>query len=148
MGYNMQNLESKFRIKSENKVKALEAIKALMEPETLKTNGNGGSWSGGEKTEVWYSWVTTKDVLEAKTVEDAIQCWGWESETDEESGDIVDCYFPESKIGQEEIMFRAIAPYVEEGSYFHMLGEDGAQWRWYFDGKDVEEQTPAKISWK
>jgi hypothetical protein len=148
MGYYMQNLESKFKIKSENKAGALKAIQALMEPETLESNGRGGGFGKEGKTETWYSWVTTKEVLEADTVEKAIECWGWETETDEESGDVIDCYFPENKMGQEDIMFTAIAPFVEEGSYFVMLGEEGSQWRWYFTEGGFEEQSPKETVWE
>jgi hypothetical protein len=148
MGYYMQNLDGKFLMKAENKAGALEAMKAMMEPKTLEANGRGGSFGPNGKTETWYSWVTTKEVLAAKTVEEAIEQWGWETVTDEESGDITEMYFPENKIGQEELMFQAIAPFVEKGSFFHMLGEDGSQWRWYFNGESLEDQYPKKVEWE
>lgn len=34
----------------------------------------------------------------------------------------------------------------EPGSYIEMRGEDGALWRWVFDGKTCKEIT-AKITW-
>ena len=36
-------------------------------------------------------------------------------------------------------VLRIIAPFVEAGSYIDMSGEDGAAWRWYFDGKRMSE---------
>ena len=147
MGYYMSMVERSFKIKAEDKGKALEAIKAMFEPERLNKEGNGGSWGGGAKTETWYSWVDTKASLACKTLEDAIKEWGWELIVDEESGDVVDISYEENKIGQESLMFTAIAPYVEEGSFLHMNGEDGSQWRWYFEDGNMVEQTAAKIVW-
>jgi hypothetical protein len=148
MGYYISNINSEFKMKAENKEKALAAIKKLFDPETINANARGGRWGDGEKQASWYSWVDTEKSLACETVEDAIGEWGWETRTDEETGDIIDMYFPENKMGQEEYLFQAIAPFVEEGSYFHMVGEDDSQWRWYFNGKDLEEQYIQEIIWK
>jgi len=39
-----------------------------------------------------------------------------------------------------------IAPYVKAGGYIEMRGENGALWRWYFDGATVHELRPT-ITW-
>jgi hypothetical protein len=46
----------------------------------------------------------------------------------------------------EEEMFNVIAPFVKAGSYIEMQGEDGARWRWVFDGETCKEKN-AEISW-
>jgi len=40
-----------------------------------------------------------------------------------------------------------MAPFVEAGSYLEMTGEDGAIWRYVFDGQKMEEKWP-KIVWE
>lgn len=46
----------------------------------------------------------------------------------------------------EDEMFKKIAPFVENGSFIEMRGEDGSMWRWVFkDGKCRE--IKAKTIW-
>jgi len=48
--------------------------------------------------------------------------------------------------GSDKEIFEVIAPYVEEGSYIEMCGEEGEIWRWVFDGKTCVEKTPT-VKW-
>ena len=41
------------------------------------------------------------------------------------------------KDGDEEIFFKALAPYVETGSYLCFKGEDGDTWKWSFSDGSV-----------
>lgn len=148
MGYYISMVDSQFSIKAKDKAKALDAIIALTEPELMKKQASGGSFGPKGKTACWYSWVNTEELQNAKTLEEAIEIWGWSPVPNEKTGDIVGIDYDENKIGQESIMFQAIAPYVKEGSYIHISGEGGEQWRWYFDGKGMEEQIPEEIKWK
>jgi hypothetical protein len=48
--------------------------------------------------------------------------------------------FTGQKLGDDNILFAALAPYVEADSYITMVGEseDGDEfWRWVFDGQHV-----------
>ena len=38
-----------------------------------------------------------------------------------------------------------VGPYVEAGSYVEMRGEDGARWRYVFDGKQCVRKEPKII---
>ena len=143
MGYCMTQRDCHFIIKAENQEKAMEAIKALAKD--VDEKGSGGSWSGGGKTKSWYSWVETEEFANAETLADALKAWRWIAE--DNKGDIDYLYFEGDKLGQEDILFEAIAPFVEEGSYIEMSGEDGALWRWAFEqGMMVERE--AQINWK
>ena len=139
MGYYMQQTDSLFTIKAENKAKALEAIKALAE--RVDTDGSGGSSTG----ERWYSWVTTSEFVEAESLKEAVKAWRWNLDMDD-VGNVYGICFEGEKLGDDEILFRAIAPYVEEGSFIQMSGEDGCLWRWSFDGKECIEKS-AQIEW-
>ena len=144
MGYYMSQVDSKFRIKAENKAAALAAIKALSDPAIMAKKAGGGSWGAGGYIKKWYSWVDTDEFANAASLEDALDAWGWEAEDAVLSGwdgvDIVDIRHAGEKLGDDLVLFDAIAPFVESGSYIHMCGEDGTNWRWYFDGKTCVEQ--------
>jgi len=134
MGYCMQLIECDFVISHENKKKALMAIKNLV-----------GSESIHDASGAHFSWVTTSDFLNAETLEDALDVWRWEADTDEE-GNIVDISFIGEKLGDDETLFKSIARFVNPGCYIQMEGEDGTLWRWVFDGANCKEVV-AKVSW-
>jgi len=72
--------------------------------------------------------------------------YGYLAELDDE-GEIIELYFNGDKLAcDEDIMFQAIAPYVEDGSFIEMVGEDGDCWRWIF--KDAKcKEVRAEVTW-
>lgn len=140
MGYCMTQEDSEFRIKKKNFAGALKAIKALANIELMNKQAHGGSLDPVTKKETrWYSWVDTKQFVDAKSLEAAIKAWRWEAHIDKD--DIDHLEFAGEKLGDDEVMFKAIAPFVEAGSYIHMAGEDGYHWKWDFNGKDCMERS-------
>lgn len=137
MGYCMEQRDVNFFIAKKNHEKALAAIKAL--DKNVDEQG-GGSISYGGNIKRNYAWVTTEEYLNAKTLEEAIEAWRWEVILDKE-GNIGGLSFYREKLGDDEILFNAIAPYVKKGSFIEMIGEDGTIWRWQFDGKKMKEIT-------
>lgn len=125
MGYCMTQADSSFHIKREKQDAALKAIKALAE--------NPPKWG--------YSWVDEKYVR-ANDLQTALDDWRWETELDDETGDIVGINFGGEKLGDDSVLWKAIAPFVEKDSFIQMAGEDGAVWRWVFNGSSVEEVEP------
>jgi hypothetical protein len=141
MGYCITLTESNFTIKATNKDKALEAIRALAN-DTSKMSG--GSWGpGGETRSRHFSWVTTDDFFLAKTIVVALEAWRYEAHIDEKTGDVVRIEFSGEKLGDDPILWRAVAPFVEDGSYLQMSGEDGTVWRWVFKGGAMTEVHPS-----
>ena len=136
MGYHMWQDDCNFVIKAADFPAALQAIKDLM---LNKEDMDGGSWSGEVHTERWYSFVHTDAVMESETLIDALSAWRWDAQT-REGGDIYFVSFTGEKSGQDKLLFRAIAPYVKNGSYICMRGEDGALWRWYFEDGTCKDQ--------
>jgi len=130
MGYGMNLMESTATILVANQSKALEAIKTLAGKETI--SGYGGS--------PHFSWVTTKEFLKARHIEDALRAWRWDGYFDDD-GNLLIVYFLGEKYGDDNILFEAIAPFVEDGGYIQMQGEDGCVWRWLFKDGKLEEQT-------
>lgn len=125
----MDQMEANFFIPFENKEAALQAIKNLEGGETI-TYGSG---------KPHFSWVDTEDFVNADTLKDALREWRWSVEEDGE-GNIYDIYFEGEKLGDDNILFEAIAPYVKSGSFIQMCGEDGTIWRWVFENSKCEEK--------
>jgi hypothetical protein len=156
MGYYMDQMTTVFCIKHENKEAALKAIKDLAGRETIED-------SSGRH----FSWVNTEAFLKAETLDDALKEWRWWVEVEkrepekvdinemafdydpediEAKMDIVGISFSGEKKGNDDIVFEAIAPYVEEDSFIEMSGEDGCTWRWNFwDGQLIE--TYPEVHW-
>jgi hypothetical protein len=136
MGYYMDMTDCKFHIPASKFGAALQAIKDIM---FENDDMHGGAFAGGQMVERWYSWVNTDAVMMSDTLEQALAAWRWRGYTDA-NGDIDYLRFEGEKSGQDNALFRVLAPYVTEGSYVAMRGEDGALWRWYFDGNRCIEQ--------
>lgn len=139
MGYCMKQKASQFFISRESLPQVREAIRSMLGD--VEDEGRGGAWKGGVKTASWYSWVENEELENAQNAVEAIQAWGWEPELDDD-GNIVDIYFQWEKLGQEDLMFQRIAPWVKDGSYIEMSGEDGCVWRWVFKDGECQEIRP------
>lgn len=132
MGRYIYVKEQKFCIKAENHPKVMEAIRSLEGKETIFDY------------EPHFMFILTKEVKAAKNISDLFKAWRWEIEFDS-SGDIGYLQFIGEKLGDEDIFFEAIAPYVESGSYIQVFDDDGEIWRWCFEqGKMLIKN--AKIS--
>lgn len=128
MGYYMNLMEiEKFKIKKDNIEKAVKALNEL------------------GKNSSHLMWVNENIMATETDIEKLMREVRWEGFINEE-GDFELEYFNGEKYGSDDDIFNTIAPYVEEGSYIQMQGEDGAMWRWIFkDGKCIEKAP--KIIW-
>ncbi len=137
MGYTMSRVGSQFFIAAEDADSALAAIVAM---QARAEDMTGGSWdtATGARTEQYYSWMNDIDFNDFRSIEDALQAWGWPVTLDQD-GNVIDIHFENEKMGDEDKLFDAIAPYVRPGSYIEMVGEEGDRWRWVFDGKTCKE---------
>jgi len=142
MGYYIQQIDSKFFIAAKDKPMALQAIRYLRYTEN--STGSGRHSKHG-KTVRHFSWVDTSTFDDINTLEGMLEEWGWLTSM-KITNDIVDICFNREKLGDETILFEAIAPYVKHGSYIQMQGEEGSLWRWVFKNGQFE-QIFAKITW-
>jgi hypothetical protein len=142
MGYCMSQRDAKFAILKDKKEAALQALKATAS--NTKRMG-GGSFNGatGERT-YHYAWVDMSYV-KATTLTEAARKWRWDL-VEEEDGHISDIEFRGEKLGDDERFFEALAPFVEDGSFIEMEGEDGSRWKWVFKDGSVSEKH-ARISY-
>ena len=117
MGYYMSQHYSKFFIPTEKRVEALDALKAA---------ARGQRWA----------WVQMEKILEATTIEKAINACRWTY-----LADLQEIHFEGEKFGDEDTIFDVLAPFVEKGSWISMSGEEDAHWRWEFNGKRCRSNT-------
>ena len=113
MGYYITVTCSKMVIPKAKVNKALEAIKSIPD-----------------------AWVS-HDGKQTDLVE-AFEGWLYEA-VEEENGNItIECFNGE-KLGDDEILWKAIAPFIKKGGEVKYRGEDGFQWKYVFDGKTYKE---------
>lgn len=124
MGYSFHVEDAAFAIDASRKTRALAAVKAL--------RGR-------------FSWVEPAEFTAARTLEDMLEVWGWDAEVTSD-GHVTGIDFAREKIGDEDVLFAALAPFVKAGSYIEALGEDGERWRWVFDGERCAVQR-ARVVW-
>jgi hypothetical protein len=122
MGYCISLYDQKFYIAAADKQQALKAAKPI-----------------------YGHWVHEGGTQGCDTLEEVFDTWGYEADVDE-SGNITGLSLTNEKLGDELKLFQAIAPWVKAGSYLEISGEEGALWRWVFDGSACSEKTP-KIEW-
>lgn len=133
MGYCISMTESKFRIKRDNIDRVITAIEDLAKnmSKELKYVACG---------EISYN------------IDEAFDSFGYmvhfadDRYNDGSAGDIVGIDLTYDKLWFDYDMFQAIAPYVEDGSYIEISGEDGELWRWCFKNGKCLEIYP-KIVW-
>lgn len=133
MGYHMSQVRSEFFIAAADMHKVLTAVQGLYGRESI-SDGSGRH----------FSWVP-HDFHKINDPWQILRAWRWSPELDENMN-VVDLGFTGEKLGDEEILFDAIAPYVKKGSFIEMSGEEGERWRWVFDGKTHQESHPT-ITW-
>ena len=129
MGVSLSVTRVEFRILAEHRKPAFLAIKAL----------------GSD-----YRWVDTHDLDRARTLAAAIDAWGWRivdeyRDEGEPSGDVIGIEFEREKLGDEDELFSALAPFVVAGSFIEARA-DGELFRWVFDGQTCRVVQP-RIDW-
>ena len=126
MGYCMSQMDSSFRVDQHNIMPMVASLKELA------------------RTSPRLSWVDPKVLLEAATLEEISEELRWFFHVDV-NGNIDDIQFEGEKLGAEEKIFNAMAPYVRSGSFIEIHGEDGTTWRWVFKNGVCKEVQPQKI---
>ena len=110
MGYYVTFVESTAKFKISNQKKIIDALKAE-----------------NKKVEEYYRLSSVLDSNNIKKIFDELD---FEIEKSGKYYKLI-CYNSE-KLGEQEIWFPIIAPYMEDG-FIHMIGEEGNHWKWKFD---------------
>ncbi|MBD3262525.1 MAG: hypothetical protein GF334_12805 [Candidatus Altiarchaeales archaeon] len=139
MGYCMHMVDSDFRMTAE---KAREAKK--MFKEAYRKAPEKKKWDSPQ--DVPRSWVLFRNIINANTFSDLMREFRWEVEMDDDEN-VVGVSFGGEKLGDDDLFFQMMAPFVEAGSFIEMRGEDESMWRWNFDGTSCSQVDP-DVSWE
>ena len=125
MGYCVSVTCNGMKIAKAKVKKALEAINAI------PVKGQGpNSYSG-------YAWVTHNG--KQTDLVKALSGWRYGAVV-EKNGSVTIEYFNGEKSGDDENLWKAIAPFIIKGAEVEYLGEDGCQWKYVFDGHTYKEK--------
>lgn len=138
MCYNIVYCHAVFTLRAQHKSAALAAVKAL----ALTPGQMSGRTRNANGTTTHYAYVNTDDFVLAKSLEVALDAWNWGGETAATTGDIVGLTCESSCLGDEAVLFTALAPFVDSGSYIQLTGEDGVVWRWVFQQGQLRKVLP------
>jgi len=138
MGYCMYQKNCYMFIDKKDFDAVIEAVKNLLK----RVEEIGGGCNGSQRT---FSWVDSYELQNSVSISDVFNSWRWEVGFDE-NGNINLFEFAGEKLGDDEILFSSIAPWVRENSYIQMQGEDDDMWRWYFADGKMKEIHP-QITW-
>jgi hypothetical protein len=126
MSYCMQQRDQQFRMKPNSDADALAAIKASAKRKARTEAASHEDQCFAEK------------LSGLETLGHALEAWGWQLLDNGDGTVWLECLG--QKLRDDRLLFEAIGPFVEAGSFIEMSGEDGTLWRWYFDGKQCVEQ--------
>ena len=131
MGYSIFILETNFRVTKENTDLVLVALKRLCQSQRIVSLNNETFAAANQDL----AFVKNESVVNASDIYDALSGVRWSPHLDDE-GNIENLEFTGEKLGDEQLLFDAIAEYVEDSSYIVVAGDEGKVWRWRFeDGK-------------
>lgn len=134
MGYYVRSYESEnnFKVRKENFDAAYKAMVALNDDDDAK---RGGSYGPDGAREKWFSWMDPNYPDSCKNFNDVLQALGFVPAYD--STGLIGLEY-DSKMGQEDLFLKAIAPYVESGSHIVWHGEDAMVWVQIFKNGTME----------
>lgn len=122
MGYCITVTDNQLKINKENFQNCVNAIISLHGQETYQDH---------------FSWVD-RNFYQLNSLKDILNAWRWEPLYDE-SGNIQQLEFTGEKLGDDELLFKTLAPFIEPDSFINFRGEDNYHWQYAFDGKTMKE---------
>ncbi|HEU0298859.1 MAG TPA: hypothetical protein VFR37_05375 [Longimicrobium sp.] len=151
MGYDIELVEARFRITAGRAPAALSAVLALFSPDdiTLASGGVTTCGANAQTQERWFAFLNPELIERAIARRDlayALDAFRFVP-TRTAEGDIVALRFRGERSGDERFLFEALGPYVDPGSYVEMAAEDGARWRWSFDGSTCQLHVIVPSQW-
>jgi len=147
MGYCISMEVCKLVIAKENVSKALKAINALHKDQAtiVKNHGGGMSMCGG-KTTYSYSWVDQPPEGGFKDLVSAFKAWRYCAAANDD-GSVEVMHFNGEKLGNCDVLWKALQKLVPSNAEIRCRGEDGMQWKWTFKGEKFKE-VDGKVVWE
>jgi hypothetical protein len=136
MGYNVEIIRSTATIPAANLKRAYEKMCALNT--THHDQKRGGSYSGGAKTEHWFSWMDSNYPETCTDAKAVLEQLGFYTEFNQQGDLLITGY--DSKMGQEDLFLKAIEN--EASGEIEWVGEDHERWTTVLRGSDVIDAEP------
>lgn len=87
----------------------------------------------------YFAWISEEEIRCASHLGVALQVWGYTVHVSSEGTHVTG--YPAEKLGDDRLLWTALAPFVVPQNYLTWQNEHGRQWSWIFsDGKLVEER--------
>jgi len=117
----------------------LNAINELHTDKNLLKYAGGGVFpkKGTVAEYAWYSWVDNPPNGKFENLQKALLEWRYDNKVDK-NGNVIITYFHGEKWGDDELLFKTIAPFVKNNSTIEVTGEDDNHWRYVFSNKQVK----------
>jgi hypothetical protein len=168
MGYYVYQEDGMLVIEQSKFKACYEALCNLNARDDLK---RGGGWGGeissdqprpegiGYHPARWFSWMDADYPFTCSNLLQVLQQLGFECEIADrdfnptdvnlpafKSGDLCNVSWNGEKMGQEDLFFEALAPFISNNSFIEWRGEDNEMWRWLFKDGTMVIQKPV-IFW-
>lgn len=129
MGYTMDQQKSVFEIKKED-------FRALLDKwiEDTTTNPQGHRVS----MDTLKQQITNKHMGDDLAIATLFDAYRWELDFDEENNISAIDFNGEKYWDDDNTLLKTIAPYVTDGSFIEMRGEDSEVWRWVYKNNAIE----------
>lgn len=157
MGYYVRLLNSTAMIPADKVDEAYRVMCALNDRDEFKSGGSYGGEFDSRKPRPagmnhhparWYAWMDANYPETCGSAKDVLEALGFVVGVAEDGSLSIQDY--DSKTGAEGLFIDAIAHLVPPGAFMEWQGEEGAMWRWRFDGDRLiqQEPVPAKVVWR
>jgi len=144
MGYCISMEITDLFIIKEKAAQALMAINALHKDQTtIVKNGGGGMSMCGKSTVYSYSWVDAPPQDGFKSLEEAFDAWRYNASI-QDGKCVINCFNGE-KLGNCDVLWSALAKFVNPSAEIHCKGEDGMEWKWVFKGGKFKEVSSTRV---
>ena len=143
MGYYVNLRSAHFHVPETWSV--LQVLKDLNKRDDLK---QGGTYQSGQKTESWFRGIGPNYDEKCTSVQEVFYELGFDTKIlDEPWGKAVSLEYYDGKAGQQELFCRAVAPFMDKGSYIEWLGEDGAEEVWVVQDGELKLLVRKEEKW-
>lgn len=133
-------------IRQDQLAPAYEAMCELNQHDDMK---NGGSWGGGgvDKEDTrpagmnyhparWFSWLDADYPTKCGDFDAVLKELGFDFSVTPLANELIYTLTYDNKVGQEDLFFEAIAPFVSDGQV-EWVGEDESFWKWQFENGEI-----------
>lgn len=146
MGYCVEiELHGVIILKSKKEA-ALKSLNAMWKDGKPTKPCSGASYIGGAEVDSWYGWTESPPPGGFPTLEKLFDAWRYEGTEDKDGNFVLGSFFGE-KWGDDDMLYKAMAPFIKSGAKIFCTGEDHERWMYLFKKGTMTSKT-AKVVWE